>query len=102
MNNIIKYIKHIKHSIVHKGIPIPFFRGEESKPSVSLTLLVLSFVMWCLGITELIKDMDIDKCENMVIILASLYFGRKMTSNSKTTTLQTEEKQGEDNNVSTK
>ncbi len=70
--------------LTNKGIPLPLFRDLlTQKPSFSMTLATLSFVMWCLGITELIKDMDIDKCENMVLITVGLYLGRKLTNNNK-------------------
>lgn len=90
---------HLKNAVRDKGIVFPLLQ-DHGVPSTSFTLLIASFVMWCLGITEIIKDMDIDKAENMTMICASLYFGRKLSKDSanKLTIDKTTNEKGEENN----
>jgi hypothetical protein len=78
LNNI---LTNFKNTVRDKGIVFPLLR-DNGVPSTSFTLLISSFIMWCLGITEVIKNMDIDKAENMVMVCASLYFGRKLTKDN--------------------
>ncbi len=93
MDLINKKFKELQNYIVTKGIAIPFVR-DENKPSVSLSLLLLSFLLWSLGITKVIPDADINHLENMVMITAGLYFSRKVSKGSKTELIQQTE-QGE-------
>lgn len=80
--------------LANKGIVLPFIR-DNGVPSVSLTLLIVSFAIWTAGILELVKDMDIDKAENMCWAMAGLYFGRKVTKD-KTRIEIDPKQQGED------
>lgn len=82
MDLIREKLQNISDWLSKNGIPLPLFRDiMTQQPSFSMTLAAVSFIIWCLGITELIKDMDIDKCENMVMITAGLYLGRKLSNN---------------------
>lgn len=78
MNNVKNKLSQINNYIINKGIPLPFI-SDDGKPSVSLTLLMISFVIWCLGITDVLKDIDLDKGENMMMVCAGLYFSRKVS-----------------------
>lgn len=78
-----------------KGIVFPFLR-DEGKPSVSLTLLMLTFVYWSLAVLEIIKDLDIDKIENGLWSMAALYFSRKITKDGKGKVELETKQQGED------
>lgn len=91
---------YLKNAVRDKGIVFPLLQ-DHGVPSTSFTLLIASFVMWCLGITEIIKDMDIDKAENMVMVCAGLYFGRKLSKDNnanKLTIDKTTNEKGEENN----
>jgi len=92
-------LKEINEYLATKGIVFPFIRDND-KPSVSLTLLMLAFLYWSLGILEIIKDLDLDKAENGVMIMASLYFGRKITKDKTKTEIDVPQtQQGETKNV---
>ncbi len=92
-------VKSINEYLATKGIVFPFIRDHD-RPSVSLTLLILSFLLWAAGILEIVKDMDIDKSENMVMIMASLYFGRKISKDKNKLELDIQQtQQGETTNV---
>lgn len=93
MDAINRKFRELQHYIVTKGIAVPFVR-DENKPSVSLTLLLISFLLWVVAVTKAIPDMDISKIENMVMITAGLYFSRKVSKGSKTELIQQTE-QGE-------
>lgn len=71
-------LNSINEYLAAKGIVLPLFR-DNGIPSASFTLLMFSFAIWAAGILEIVKDMDIDKAENMVWAMAGLYFGRKVT-----------------------
>lgn len=75
-------LKEYNDYLATKGIVFPFIQ-DEGHPSVSLTLLIFSVIIWTLGILEIVKDMDIDKAENFVWAMSSLYFGRKITKDGK-------------------
>lgn len=95
-------LKSVNEYLATKGIVFPFIRDNDH-PSVSLTLLLTSFLLWGAGILEIVKDMDINAAENMVMITAGLYFGRKITKDkNKTELLDQSTKQGEDTSVAAK
>jgi hypothetical protein len=70
--------------IQKEGIPIVLFQDPIHKtPSISLTLLIISF---CLSIfalinkfTKMVDGVDIDNTLELFIICASLYFGRSFS-----------------------
>jgi len=73
------------------GIPVPLFR-IEGKPSVSFTLVVIStfFVMMALlnSFANLFKGMDTQSTLYWAISCYSLYFGRKLSGDGKTLTIE--------------
>lgn len=92
-------LSSINEYLANKGIVFPFIR-DNGKPSVSLTLLMLSFLYWSLGILEIIKDLDLDKAENGVMIMAGLYFSRKITKDKSKMDLDSQQpEQGDSKNV---
>lgn len=91
-----KKIKNNLSNFLSNGIPFLFLR-DKGKPSVSLTLLVVTFMIWCLAATEILKGLNLDKIENVLMITSGLYFSRKYTKSNLT-----EETKGEDTDVSTK
>ena len=77
INQIIKFINE-------KGIPLAFFRDPiTQKPSVSLTMLIIAFVMSMFALinsfAKLFDGLDVDNTLQLLIICASLYFGRHLS-----------------------
>lgn len=73
-----------------KGIPVPMIRdGKTGQGSVSLTLVFISFNAWLLSIigkaAGALGGMDPQQTLNMFMVCAGLYFGRKMSKDSKGT-----------------
>lgn len=73
-----------------KGIPVPVIRDPKTnKPSVSLTLLVVSSGIVIFGlfnkVAKLVDGVDMNSALSFFYSSASLYFGRKMSdiSNKK-------------------
>jgi len=69
-----------------KGLPVFFLRDPKTnKPSVSLTLLIASFIFCILGLintashSKLFGDLDETSAFNLFIASSSLYFGRKLS-----------------------
>lgn len=66
-----------------KGIPLPLLRDHKSgRPSVSLTMMIVVFTMWLLGVigsvSGALKGIDLDSTFNMFLAVSSLYFGRRL------------------------
>lgn len=85
MINVAKKWQKAVNWMHQKGIPVPFLRDPKSgKPSVSLTLVFLSFNIWLVSIigeaTRWFGGIDPSQTFNMFIATASLYWGRKLTS----------------------
>jgi len=63
------------------GFPIIFFRDPLTKlPSVSLTLLLIAFCLTVFSLinkfTKIVDGVDVDNTLELLIVCASLYFGR--------------------------
>lgn len=63
------------------GVPVFFFRDENKKaPSVSLTMMLISFSLAIFGLinkfTKIVDGVDVDNSMELLIITSSLYFGR--------------------------
>lgn len=68
-----------------EGIPLLFFRDPVRKaPSVSLTLLLVSFGLSLFSLlnkfAKLVEGVDVENSLQLLIICASLYFGRTLSS----------------------
>jgi len=80
MPNIKLLIKNIQKN----GIPLMFIKDPvRSVPSVSLTLLLISFSMCLFALVnkfaKIVDGVDTDSSLDLLIICASLYFGRSVT-----------------------
>jgi hypothetical protein len=67
-----------------QGFDIIFLRDPTTKlPSVSLTLLIISFTMCMLSLlnkfAKVVDGVDIENTLELLIICASLYFGRSLS-----------------------
>lgn len=87
----------IINDLKDKGIPLLFVKDPISKlPSVSLTMLVVSFTLTVLSllnkVAKIFEGVDIDNTLELLIITSSLYFGRALTRGNTSTNI---EKKGE-------
>jgi len=67
-----------------QGVPVFFFRDEQKKaPSVSLTCFLISFCLVVFGLinkwAKFVDGVDVDNSLELLIITASLYFGRSFS-----------------------
>jgi hypothetical protein len=73
-----------------KGIPVPLIR-DNGKGSVSLTMLFISFNLVVIGVigkySKMLGDVDVSQSLNLMYASAALYFGRKVTKDSKGNTV---------------
>lgn len=73
-------------SLNDKGIPVPLIR-DNGKGSVSLTMLFVSFNLCVAGIigkwSGAVGGINPQEAFNLFIACASLYFGRKLSKDSK-------------------
>lgn len=85
-------LKQLIRCMNERGIPIPTLRDPKNGlPSVTLTMMVISFNLIILGIIgKWSKDLNVDMSQAMTLFLttAGLYLGRKMTGNDKKVELQ--------------
>jgi hypothetical protein len=66
------------------GVVLLFVRDPVSKqPSVSLTLLIVSFTLTVLSLlnkfAKIVDGVDVDNTLELLIITSSLYFGRSLS-----------------------
>lgn len=81
-------IKALIKTMQEKGIPVLFVRDPKTKePSVSLTMVVVSFGLCVIGIIGKMGgywQIDINQSLNLLSISSALYWGRKFSSGDKT------------------
>lgn len=87
----------IINDLKDRGVPLLFVKDPISKlPSVSLTMLVVSFTLTVLlllnKVAKIFEGVDIDNTLDLLIITSSLYFGRALTRGNTSTNI---EKKGE-------
>jgi len=77
------------------GIPLPLFRAD-GKPSVSLTLVVISSVFVVISLLNsfaaLFKGVDTQSALYWAGMCYSLYFGRKISGDGKNIVIENESK----------
>lgn len=81
-------IKELLNTLHEKGIKLPYFRDPiKGTPSVSLTMLVISFFIYLLCLVNkfagFFGGVDLDGSFQLLILAASLYFGRSFASTGK-------------------
>ncbi len=77
-------LKELIKELQDKGIPVIFLRDPITKlPSVSLTLLLASFILSIFSLinkfAKIVDGVDVDNTLQLLIITASLYFGRSLS-----------------------
>lgn len=80
--------KEIVNNMNSKGIPLPLVRDPKtSRGSVSLTLVFLSFNLVVIGLigkySKMLEGVDVGQAITLFSISAALYFGRKLSKDSK-------------------
>jgi hypothetical protein len=84
---MISKIKEFLKSLNEKGIYIPLIRDPRTGPSVSLTLMFLSFNIWIISIvgkwSGALGGVDPSQTLAMFGTTAALYFGRKFQKDEK-------------------
>jgi hypothetical protein len=94
MNPLIKLINDINA----KGIPLPLFRDIKTNlPSISLTMMVLSFSVYFIGLisklTKFTGDINLNEAQNLLVITSGLYFMRTVSSGNTTSAPPTTNKE---------
>ena len=77
-------IKQKLQELQEKGLPIVFLRDPLTKlPSVSLTLLLIAFALSVFSLinkfAKIVDGVDVDNTLELLIVTASLYFGRSIS-----------------------
>lgn len=89
-------LKAIHEKLHEQGIKIPYFRDPIKKsPSVSLTMLIISFNFYLLTLINKFAKWtnDVDGAGQLLIICAGLYFGRSFSGGKGKMTLAPEDKE---------
>jgi hypothetical protein len=81
---LINKLKLFIKKMQEQGLPLFFVKDPVSKlPSVSLTMLVISFTLSVLSLlnkfAKIVDGVDVDNTLELLIICASLYFGRSLS-----------------------
>jgi hypothetical protein len=81
---MLEKLKNKIKELQDNGVPLFFIKDPITKsPSVSLTLLIVSFTLSILSLlnkfTKIVEGVDIDNTLELLIICASLYFGRSLS-----------------------
>lgn len=81
-------IRELILKLQQNGIPLLFFRDPIRKvPSVSLTLLLISFMLNIFSVVnkfaKIVDGVDSENTLQLLIVCSSLYFGRTVSSTKK-------------------
>lgn len=92
-------LKELLEKLKSNGVPLIFFRDyATSKPSITFTMTVVSFILCILAViaktdkSKFFGDIDFAETSNLLIISLGAYIGRKFQSNGKETTLEKDDK----------
>jgi hypothetical protein len=85
---MLEQIKQKIKELQDQGLPVIFLRDPITKqPSVSLSLLVISFILSLLSLlnkfAKVVDGVDVENTLQLLIICASLYFGRSLSKKMK-------------------
>lgn len=89
------WLKELHKKLHEQGIELWFVRDPIKKaPSVSLTMLIISFNLYLFTMVNKLAGWfsNIDGAEQLLIISASLYFGRSITGKKATAKIDEEKK----------
>jgi hypothetical protein len=93
-NKLLNKIKELQES----GVPLLFFRDPRTKlPSVSLTMMLISFLLVLVGLinkwAQLVQGIELNNAMELLYVTSGLYFGRAI---SKRTYNAADQGKGED------
>lgn len=85
---MLEQIKQKIKELQDQGFPVIFLRDPITKqPSVSLSLLIISFILSLLSLlnkfAKVVEGVDVENTLQLLIICASLYFGRSLSKKMK-------------------
>lgn len=85
-----KQIKDFIKTLQNDGVPLMFIKDPRTKtPSVSLTMLMISFALVLFGIlnkwTQWIQGVELDNAMELLYLTTGLYFGRAMSKQTSGT-----------------
>jgi hypothetical protein len=86
--NITEWWKKFVGDMNTKGIPVPTIRDPKTGfGSISLTLVFLSFNLVLIGLigkySKMLDGVDVGQATTLFGVCAALYFGRKISRDSK-------------------
>lgn len=79
-------IKEVLTRLHEKGIKLPYFRDPiKGTPSVSLTLMLISFFLYILTLVNKLAGWfgDVDGTFQLLVLTSGLYFGRSFSNTGK-------------------
>jgi ABC-type bacteriocin/lantibiotic exporter with double-glycine peptidase domain len=81
---MLEKIKKKIQELQEQGVPLLFVKDPVSKqPSVSLTLLLVAFLLSIFSLinkfAKVVDGVDVENTLQLLIICASLYFGRSLS-----------------------
>lgn len=91
-------LQKVLSDYVKRGLPFLFLRSKDGNPSVTLTTVVISFIICVISLIPVISDseyvggIDFDNALNLYIGSLVLYLGRKVQSTNLTSEINKEEK----------
>ena len=81
---MLERIKVFIKTLQEKGVPLFFIRNNDGKPSITLTTVVISFIV-CLAAlvdnvstSKLLGGLNFDNCLNLYVTSMILYLGRSL------------------------
>lgn len=84
---MIEKLRNLMRYMHDRGVAIPLIRNTDGNPSVSLTMMIISFVFCLVGLLQKLNstDLDIDMSQALVLltITSGLYFSRRVTEGGK-------------------
>lgn len=91
-------LKELHHKLHEHGLKLWFVRDPIKKqPSVSLTMLIISFNLYVFTLINKLGKWfsDVDGAGQLLIVCASLYFGRSFSGKKGNATLSAPEENNE-------
>lgn len=93
---MLEKIKELFRKMNEEGIMLPMIR-IDGKPSISATMMFLAFNTALLGqigkFSGVLGGIDLTQANYLFGIAASLYFGRRVSTNKDNQTIENKEKQ---------
>lgn len=86
---MIEKLRNVARWMHDRGIPLPLLRNTDGTPSISLTMMVISFTFCLIGLLQKLNstDLDVDMSQALTLlgITSTLYFSRRASDKSSET-----------------